>query len=324
MKVMRSSRLRTRSVALGFAVAAVLSGAASASADSIVLRWTAPGDDGDVGQASSYQLRYSETPVGSDVASWWNGAIDAGPIPAPQPAGIRESYSVSGLTSGTTYYFVLRTADEVPNVSGYSNVATRTVGDPGAPLVTPSGFQAVPVPGGVQLSWNEVLSGGGSGYKLRRRVGAASTDSLVLTAPPTQTLWTDTGVTGGETYHYTLVTYESSAESAPATVTISVPNDLLATTTQEVHGYPNPARGKVTLRFNGGASDGGPGKVRLVIFDLTGRKVCELVNDMVPAGERAVEWNCRSDQGNPVAPGLYTAILDSPLGRKTTRIAILP
>lgn len=110
----------------------------------------------------------------------------------------------------------------------------------------------------------------------------------------------------------------------PAVAAVSVPADRLAGLSRGIRGYPNPARGKVTLRFPGGTQAGEPARVRIVIYDLTGRKVRELVDGVLPAGEQAIEWGLRSDKGNPVAPGIYNAILDGPQGRTITRIAVVP
>ena len=44
----------------------------------------------------------------------------------------------------------------------------------------------------------------------------------------------------------------------------------------------------------------------------------------MPAGDQTYDWLCKSDSGNPVAPGLYNAILDGPRGRVITRIAVVP
>ena len=298
---------------------------ARAGAESIVLRWTAPGDDGNVGRATAYEVRYSESPVsGTDTTSWWNAAVSAGTLPPPQSAGIRESFTVSGLDSGRTYHFGIRTADEVPNWSGYSNISVRAVGGSGSGLPTPSGFVAGLVPGGVTLAWDEVPAGAGVGYRIYRASGSSSIGSVIHTAPLTETAWTDSTVAGGTTYTYSIVTYSGSSESTPATATISVPGDALLAASPSLVGYPNPASGQVTFRFQAGTADGAPGRTRLVVYDLSGHKICELLNETLPAGERAISWDCRSDTGTPVAPGLYNAILDSPLGRNVTRVAIVP
>jgi hypothetical protein len=64
--------------------------------------------------------------------------------------------------------------------------------------------------------------------------------------------------------------------------------------------------------------------VRLVIYDLSGRRIRALLDETMPPGEHAVEWPCSSDAGNLVAPGVYHAILDAPSGRQIVNLAILP
>jgi len=97
---------------------------------SITLIWTAPGDDGNVDTADVYDLRYSQTPVETDTFAWWDTAKVVIGEPSPAPAGIKDSCIVDNLLPGTTYYFLMKTADEVPNWSGFSNMfsITTTVG----------------------------------------------------------------------------------------------------------------------------------------------------------------------------------------------------
>ncbi|NIS17587.1 MAG: hypothetical protein GWN00_33520 [Aliifodinibius sp.] len=93
---------------------------------SVTLNWTAPGDDGNVGQAAQYDVRYSTGPITNQN---WNSAIQADGEPAPAPAGDPETFTISGLESNTTYYFAIKTADEAGNWSGLSNVAMVTTND---------------------------------------------------------------------------------------------------------------------------------------------------------------------------------------------------
>lgn len=97
------------------------------TSSSITLTWTAPGDDGNVGSASQYEMRYSTTPI---TEANWSSAILVTGIPAPQPSGSDETFIVENLEISTTYYFAIKTADEVPNWSGLSNVVNAaTTGD---------------------------------------------------------------------------------------------------------------------------------------------------------------------------------------------------
>ena len=111
---------------------------AQTAADSTVtVTWTAPGDDGTIGRAASYDIRYRTVAItGTDTLSWWNAATLLTGEPVPSTVGSRDSMVVRGLQPVTTYYFVIRTADEVPNWSGYSNVAVKTTsGDVTPPAV---------------------------------------------------------------------------------------------------------------------------------------------------------------------------------------------
>lgn len=104
---------------------------AATAHDAVTLTWTAPGDDGDSGTALLYDVRYaSGLASGSDFD--FTTADPAQGEPAPGPAGSAEVFTVAGLAAERTYYFALKTFDEMGNVSGLSNVVAErtTVGPP--------------------------------------------------------------------------------------------------------------------------------------------------------------------------------------------------
>jgi len=99
-----------------------------AEAAPITLTWTSVGDDSLFGTASQYDLRYKTTaPALGDTASWWSSATQVTGEPIPLVAGTTQSWT--GDVVPGTYYWLIRTADEVPNWSGLSNIAVKVVSD---------------------------------------------------------------------------------------------------------------------------------------------------------------------------------------------------
>ncbi len=98
--------------------------ATAVDANQLTLKWTAPGDDGDTGTATAYNLRYSTTAI-TDQATF-DAALPLAEVDTPKSAGESESFTVTGLSGSTTYWFAIRSADEMPNWSGLSNVLQVT------------------------------------------------------------------------------------------------------------------------------------------------------------------------------------------------------
>lgn len=93
----------------------------SARGDAVTLSWTAPGDDGYVGRAAAYELRYASTHI---TESNWDLAEPVGNLPAPLEAGTRQSVTVDGLDPQGRYFFALKTRDEAGNWSALSNLVS--------------------------------------------------------------------------------------------------------------------------------------------------------------------------------------------------------
>lgn len=93
-----------------------------AIAGSVQLTWTAPGDDGTVGTATEYDLRYSLYPI---TEATFAACPRVGSAPLPRVAGTRQRCLVQGLVANRAYWFAIKTADEVPNWSAISNVVSK-------------------------------------------------------------------------------------------------------------------------------------------------------------------------------------------------------
>lgn len=111
---------------------------------SVTLTWSAVGDNGLLGTASSYDVRYSSSPI---TPANWASATPVTGEPVPSATGSLESFTVTGLTSDTTYYFAVVASDEVPNAGNLSNVV----------LVSTLGLAATSV--AAEISPNQLAAG---------------------------------------------------------------------------------------------------------------------------------------------------------------------
>jgi len=91
-----------------------------------LLSWTATGDDSLTGTATSYDIRYSTTPI---TSANWSSASQATGEPAPTASGTTQTFTVRKLRRQVTYYFAMKVTDDSANPSALSNVPSATTND---------------------------------------------------------------------------------------------------------------------------------------------------------------------------------------------------
>lgn len=188
---------------------------ASASTNSVTLSWTAPGDDADEGRASAYDVRRALTTITDET---WDDATRVEGEPVPLPAGSPESFTVTGLDPETTYYFALRTADDVPSWSALSNVSGGADTTPPARVTSLTAFSSGPT--GVTLRWTEPGDDGAEGrasaYDIRYApvpitdetwdAATPASQAPAPSAPGTRTFLSVMGLEVHATYYFALRT----------------------------------------------------------------------------------------------------------------------
>ena len=88
--------------------------------DLVQVGWSLTGDDGMEGAAASYNLRYSASPI---TETNFDEGIGVDPSLITFTATAAEA-SMSGLSTGITYYFAVKALDDAGNEGGISNTIT--------------------------------------------------------------------------------------------------------------------------------------------------------------------------------------------------------
>jgi fibronectin type 3 domain-containing protein len=135
-------------------------------------------------------------------------ATVSGGLYAQIAAPTSPSYTDTGLTNGTKYFYVVSAVDS----AGESANSAEVNQTPAAPVtipVTPTGLVATAGNAQVALTWNG--SSGAMSYHIKR--ATVSGGPYTQIAAPTSPSYTDTGLTNGTTYYYVVSALNGAGES---------------------------------------------------------------------------------------------------------------
>jgi hypothetical protein len=82
--------------------------------------------------------------------------------------------------------------------------------------------------------------------------------------------------------------------------------------------FPNPFRSRTTMQY----ALPHDARVRLAVYDVSGRRVASLVDAVQPAGRHGLTWDGRGDGGGRVPSGVYFARIEA-AGQVQTRKVVM-
>lgn len=194
-----------------------------------------------------------------------------------------------------------------------SNGVTRNIQLTGSTWVPiqMSSFSATPLPNGhVRLNWRTISETNNYGFEVQRKASDGEFVTLPnsfvpghgTTLEPHSYSFTDNTVTIGH-WRYRLKQIDldgtfTFTEEVMVNVVTGIVENPIPTIFAIRQSYPNPFNPSTTIKYDLPE----PAKVSLIIYDVLGRKVAELVNEDKAAGYHSITWNAAD-----VASGVYLA-----------------
>ncbi|MGQ9706281.1 MAG: T9SS type A sorting domain-containing protein [bacterium] len=196
-----------------------------------------------------------------------------------------------------------------PKRSGLSSIYERE-----SPKLT-----LVQIEGYVNLKWKAIA--GIETWVILKKVGSESEFKKVCELASSRNSFKDriTSQCGSITYRLEGKVNQNTIISSEAVINIEsyvspIPKSSITNT------YPNPFSDKITISFN---IEGKSQSIRLAIYDVSGKLICLLKQEIAPIGEHIATWDGMSQTGESVSTGVYFCRLESESGTSTRSIILL-
>ena len=196
-----------------------------------------------------------------------------------------------------------------PPDSGYSidNIAPQP----------PSAIKAVRMENAILLQWEKPIDNDIDYFAIYRSTESGFTPSeknrIGFTA---ETTYRDWDIIEGQSYYYLLATFDFAGNRSTYSeeVTITDPSSTNEIILEKIpqqyelfQNYPNPFNLATRIHYSLPRED----HVRILIYDLLGKKITTLIDERQQAGYYVITWDGRDNSGRLVSSGIYLYRLEA-------------
>jgi len=173
--------------------------------------------------------------------------------------------------------------------------------------------------GAVELTWTASAAGSFDGFNVYRGEGESTDRFEILNDRPFGSagtnIYLDESALPGRTYTYQIGGVQGEREFLSFTLSVSIPEIPLTL----YQNYPNPFNPATSISFY----LPGPGRVRLEIFDVQGKRIRTLADRRFSAGRHALGWDGMNEAGGRVSSGVYLYRLVSGKSTLTRKLVMM-
>lgn len=183
-----------------------------------------------------------------------------------------------------------------------------------------AGFDAESEPGAITLRWELGAAAAAPDFRLEARQGESLRELDWRATDPGGFEARDElpADCAGEEISYSLFGRDGDEDWFPlGELSVIAPEQVLAT--RLLAPFPNPFNPKVTISFTLAEA----GKVRVSIFDITGRRVARLADENFESGSHELVWTGRDNAGHVQSSGIYFLSMEASGYSERRRLVLL-
>jgi fibronectin type 3 domain-containing protein len=198
--------------------------------------------------STSTTLNWTASTSGSPTSyTIYRGTASDGEAVTPvgTVSGTTTTFTDTGLTNGKTYFYNVAANNSV-GVSPDTNEVSVNPGSTTTAPAAPTGFASSPADGSIGLTWNP--SAGATSYSVYRGT-APGAEGATPVATTTSDSFTDTGLTDGTGYYYTVAASNTGGASAKSAETNTVPTAVVVAPPVPFGVVTTTAPGQIHLQW---------------------------------------------------------------------------